>query len=819
MKIIKLVFRSVLSFRMYSIVNVIGLALGLVCVITIFRYVYGEFTVDGHNKKLNRIFITASETSILPGELRFHGIYSRNMFDIIDNSGIEKTSIFIRVDNDNIEVEDRIHKTTVLKADSNFFKLLDFPVISGIENLTHPQSALITQSFAKKIFGNQNPVGKTFRYSSNDILTITGVIGQTSTKSTLSFDLIISYHLHDPVDGIRTTHTFVLLHPRIDYRTINKQHDTFVQRGDYTERYQLFPLSKVYFYSKNIQPYGLFKQGNYNHVTIFIAVGILIMLAGIINYINIYTVVVLRRGRELGVKKVFGAGRHSIFMQLQTENFLLTGCALFVAWIIASSVNPFIINILQFDQIPSIHFDVLLSFVLILSLPLLTTLYPFFRHHFSTPVHSLRNLDRIRDKGSIRHIFLSLQYIITFIMIIVSLFFVKQLRFMMNAEPGFRTHDIIKASFKKPIVEQVIYATEDLIPNEGGGYTVTGKTLERVIAERVERQRLADEIVQKMNACPLFTHWTNRNSPLEFPSYPYKYRLPGEEYNDVYCYFVNENWLKLFDMKLIAGRIWNDNTENMDSNDIIVTESFLKLLGITDFNNALLQVQRPPFSDKDLFSVTTKIVGVIKDFNYLHLSQKIIPVAMYYSPDVSTLGLPMGHEQLIAAIAPGRTQDAIEYLRRIHDETVGGEFSYSFLEDEIETMYREDKKIAFIYSLFTFIAIFISALGLFSMSLFDIQQRRKEIAIRKINGASFYEIIRLLLKKYFWSAVISFIIAAPVALYAIRRYLEDFANKAPVSWWLFAVAVTLTVGISFLTLIYQTRKAANQNPAEVVKSE
>ena len=173
----------------------------------------------------------------------------------------------------------------------------------------------------------------------------------------------------------------------------------------------------------------------------------------------------------------------------------------------------------------------------------------------------------------------------------------------------------------------------------------------------------------------------------------------------------------------------------------------------------------------------------------------------------------------MAAIAPGRTQDAIEFLRNLHDETVGGEFSYSFVEDEIREMYKEDKKIATVFSIFTFIAIFISALGLFSMSLFDIQQRRKEIAIRKINGATVMDIIRLLLKKYFMSLLVSFVIAAPVAVFAINRYLEDFANKAPVSWWLFAIAIVTTAAISLLTLVYQTQKAANQNPADVVKSE
>ena len=198
----------------------------------------------------------------------------------------------------------------------------------------------------------------------------------------------------------------------------------------------------------------------------------------------------------------------------------------------------------------------------------------------------------------------------------------------------------------------------------------------------------------------------------------------------------------------------------------------------------------------------------------MHLSQKSDPIALInYSFKFDT------YYPMIVSIIPGRTRDAIEFMRNLHDETVGGEFSYSFVEDEVREMYKENKKMATIITIFTFIAIFISVLGLLSLSLFDVQQRRKEIAIRKINGATVADVISLLLKNYFLSLAGSFALATPVALLVINRYLEDFAHKAPVSWWLFAVAVVLTAGISLLTLIYQTNKAANQNPADVVKSE
>ena len=798
MKVVKLAIRSILSFRTYSGINVLGMALSLACVITIFRYVYGELTVDRFNKKIDRIFVTTNERSNNPGAVNFSGIENRNrettFVDMREHPGVEHSSQFIWFEHDEIDVEDRKYNATVLVADSNFMKLFDYPVISGIHKLSEPNSALITQRFAQKLFGNETPVGKTLRHSSGEFVTISGVIGQTPAKSTLAFDMIVSFHLVNPNMWGKVSQTFVLLYHKTDYQMINKQYADFfdMPRWGYQIRYQLFPLSEVYF-DKSIGNY-IFKKGNYAYVNVLTAVGFLILLAGIINYINIFTVVILRRGREFGIKKVFGAEGYNIFMQLFVESLLMTGMAIMFALAIVNVANPLIINMLQFDQLFNLRFDMTLIFMLLLLLPVITTLYPFFRYNYRKPVTSLYNVDMIRRRGSLRRTLLSFQYVITMIMIIVSLFFVKQLQFMMNADPGYRTKDIIKVRFL----------------NRQTNFASMGNKWEN-------SRRIADEIKQEVNACPLFTNWAFGESPNEFLKRETLFKLPDGEFLPVHLHGCDEGWLRLFDIQLKEGRLWDDTKDVLQDYLLIVTESVLKLYGITDFNDALLQSSDRiwlDFSKAEEMKINPpyRIVGVVKDFNYLHLSQKSDPIAFYYTQGDR-------FDWLMASIVPGRTQDAIDFLRNLHEETVGGEFSYSFVEDEVREMYAEDKKIATIYAVFTFIAIFVSVLGLFSMSLFDIQQRRKEIAIRKINGASFHDIVRLLLKKYFLTLGISVVIASPVALLAINRYLEDFAHKAPVSWWLFAVAAVLTTGISLLTLIVQTRKAANQNPAEVVKSE
>ena len=798
MKIIKLAIRSILNFRTYSGINLLGLALSLACVITIFRYVYGEFTVDRFNKKLDRIFIATVEVSENPGEIRITSVdkYSKDasFVNLNEHPGVERYSNFAFFDNDEIDFDNRKYDVAVLMADSNFLKITDYPIISGMNNLSEPNTVLITKNFAQKLFGKQNPVGNTFRHSSGEILTITGVIGQTSTKSTLSFDFIVSYFLPSSPSKVRT---LVMLYPNIDYRTVNKQYEAFIEHRFWPVhmRYQLFPLSKVYF-DKSIINDITFTKGNYSHVTVLMGVGFLILLTGIINFINIFTVVVLRRGRELGVKKVFGAGNHIIFSQLMVESMLITGLAIMLAFFIVKTTYPLVTNIIQLDQVPNVRFDILLSVILLLLLPLSTTLFPFFRQRNSLLVNSIRNFDKTRRSGSFHRIFLSFQFVITIVLIIVSLFFVKQFQFMLNTEPGYHTKNIIKVQFLK-----------------------APKVLQARTQEDFDKEnQIADEIMQKMNACPLFSYWTYGESPNNLTKGGIKIGLMNEDFKDIKLIGVDERWLRLFNIQLKEGRLWDDETDVRENNLFIVSESAMKLFGITDFAETLLQPASRLWYGSGIISQEDaqnnppyRIVGVVKDFDYLPLSQKSDPVVFHYSKGNRT-------NPLLASIVPGQTQDAIAFLSKLHEETAGSEFSYSFVEDEIREMYKGDKKIASIYSAFTLFAIFISVLGLLSISLFDLKQRRKEIAIRKINGASFSNIIRLLLKKYFWSLGISFVIATPVALFAINRYLEDFAHKATVSWWLFAAAITLTDGISLLTLIYQTQKASNQNPAETIKN-
>ena len=805
MKNLRLAIRSLLHFRLYTVINILGLALALACVIVIFRYVHGETTVNHFHEKADRIHLARNHTN---RDLQVSDVTNRtrsksNQDDFLKDPAIERVSLFYNLSDADIVLEEEKYTANTLIVDSNFLQILDFPLLSGKAWPLAPNEVLISESFSRKLFGSENPIGKNLRHSIGNDVTIIGIVDDRDHQNGLPFDLLLSSDLvrrETDENGITRVYIsapssyLLLLHPGQDYRAMNRRYDLSLQppTDEYLIYYQLHPLKEWYW-----GDFGDFlRHGNRRTTIILSIVGFLILLIGVVNFINIYTAVVLRRGREFGMKKVFGAHGMQIFIQLWLENVLLIGLALVIALALIELCNPLIKNILGFNQLPFVSFDFGLELGLLVCIPVVTTLVPFLRYNYSAPITSLRSIGHTGGRSATRKVFLGFQYGITLVMIIVSLFFLKQLRSMLSADPGFRTEDIIQATFQK---------------------RNTGPVSQETIQEMNDLQ---DEIRQKIDASPLFENWTFGTNPVSRGT---KDKISiGEKSLEITRLSSNEKWMRLFEIPIVDGRMWDGELDHFEDDKFILSESAVRELGITDIRQTTItcetvlwvSVTRGPDGEGAIMQngFIYTVVGVIPDIHTKHLGAENYPMVFLYGGESS-------YDPLLAAIAPGKRQEAIEFLRQLHDETVGGEFTYSFIEDDVKALYAEDRKVATIYSIFTVIAILISVLGLFSMSLFDVQQRYKEIAIRKVNGATTSVIIGLLLKKYIVLLGISFVIAVPVAWYAIQRYLEGFAYKTAVSWWIFAAALLITAGISLLTLIHQTRRAAAANPADVIRNE
>ena len=822
MKNLRLAIRSLLHFRLYTVINILGLALALACVIVIFRYVHGETTVNHFHEKADRIYACAVEyvTVLTPdmfkdidtnnppkdpdSPIRFYGPGEevpewtpdpKRSDGILTDPGVELRSQFLGIVNTEVTTSERTVSAITLMTDSNFLRIMDFPVLAGPQWLERPDEVYLTPSFAEKVFGKEDPIGRTFRHSTGKTLTVVGIIENYPSRNGIRFDLVANYTLDKSLSS-GNNHHLVLLHPNQDYRQINKRWDP----QENTElspntRWKLIPLKEVYLSQE--KDLAGFRRGNKQTVVILLIVGFLILSIGIVNFINVYTAVVLRRGREFGMKKVFGASARQVFGQLLTENTIMIAFALFIALALTEISNPVVKNILGFDQLPFVAFDFYLALALFVFIPPLTTLVPFLRYNYATPVESLRSVGKTGGKSAVRRVLLVAQYTITIVMIVVSLFFLKQLNSMLNIPPGFRTQDIIQSSFTK----------QDFHTG------LQGEELRKEIEDRRERNQV---IKQRMDASPLFSAWTYGRGPIKSSAATNEMEFEGELYK-VSTLPTNEKWMDIFGIEPIEGDSWDDETNDQSDDLFLFSESAIRSFGISDYRTAVIDpkqvfwisvIRGKVYTNGDAF----RIIGIVPDLHIQHIGKENHPLIFRYS----SFG---DNYPILAVVVPGKRQEAIEFLRQLHDETVGGEFTYSFIEDDVKALYEEDRKVATIYSIFTVIAILISALGLFSMSLFDVQQRYKEIAIRKVNGATTSVIIGLLLRKYLVLLGISFVIAVPVAWYAIQRYLEDFAYKTAVSWWLFAAALLITAGISLLTLIHQTRRAAAANPADVIRNE
>lgn len=786
MKIVLLAIRSLMRFRLYTVINILGLALSLTCVIIISRYVYSEAKTDRCYTDYQNIYLSVQhwpKGDRTPRLMTMDNVLKRRDFvHLLDIPEVARKTSFVSLFDVTVNLEGKNFGAHVLATDTVFLQLFDYPMVEGsrLHALSDPKSAVITQSFARKLFGSKSPIGKNLQYNEH-LLTIQGVVGEPATQSSLTFDVLVSQKLQWRWPPINY-YTAALLVEGSSVEKINKQLKDAYNQPDYKSfLYQLFPLKDLYLNNTLNKGENMFRQGNLSSLQILSIVGILILIVGVLNFIHINSVVILKRGRELGMKKVFGASPRQLFVQLFAENLALTAVALLVGWALIEITSGLQVNVLRIPSVTPPGFGLAVSLALLIGLPFIITLYPFFRYCYRRTITSLQGIQPKKNSLGGRPVFLVAQYCITVCLIVSALFFTRQLDFMLNADTGYRTKDIIKAWFRRPS-SVMIYSEED-------------QALDAYNNKRID---------EAIKSSPLFTSWCFGISPYEFTADIFnlvKARKAGGEWQDVLFVKVKPEYFDLYKIHLTGDLpVAND--------EVIANVASASLITPND-DLGTIEIQKG--GEVNAYSVK----GIIPDIQTVHLSRHNLPLIL----TVERTDEYFYQGKCMAAIVPGRRQEAIRFLKELHDELIGGEFEYSFVEDEIQALYDKDKQVAFIYSVFALIAILISSLGLFGLSLFDIQQRYKEIAIRKVNGATTTIIAGMLLRKYYLLLGIAFLIATPLSWLAISKYMESYANKAPLSWWIFAIAFLITTCISLFTLIWQIRKAARTNPAEAIKTE
>ena len=791
MKTLQYAFRFLARSKSYTFINLFGLAFSLACCIILVRYIHRELAVDTHCMDRDHTFMAIRD---IDNNRHIGNLADVNDLvgkEIVTSEDIVKRCSFHTFEQNELKYNKQSYSIDMLMADSTFFHFFQYPVVAGEARLSAPDDAILTRSLATIMFGDEDPIGKVLNFEDKTI-TVRGVIDNPIGKTSFKFDIILSYYLKK--DWGRLVSEFIHFAPHVDVEKLNAESNVS-RMVDYGRklnmRYEFVSLYEAY---KRTNPFkdAMFQHTNMTYIYLLSCVALLLLLVGLLNFVNIYMVLMMTRNKEFGIKKVFGLQNFPLFVQIWLENMLLMIPALFFAWLMVE-ITQVPVNRLFQEEIRYTWFDLWLSLGFIVLIPLFTTIYPYIRYNYRTAITSMRGIATNHQSVRMRMAFLFVQYVLTISIIVVSLYFSNHLNFLLNTPPGFRTEGVLNAN---------------LLHQTNPGLYTTEKLQSMGARNAILRQRL-DE-------CPYFEKYLCGINLFD----GYDSNVYNDKDQMVKCktLFTNGNIFSLYDIPVIEGAI--PDIDKLVGQKLVLNRAAMRAFGYTNYEEAFIRWEsaqwvsvRHDGTREEGGVELTPIVAVVEDFYTGHMTEGIKPMVFIIS-SIERLGTAN------IFIKPGQEQAMLEYLKGVSMEINNTEeFGYSWLKDEVLSFYENDRKVTTIYNIFAVIAIIISCLGLFGISLFDIRQRYREIGIRKVNGAGMKDLYRLLFRKYFIVLGISFVVATPIAYYLIYQYTADFVVKAPIGIAIFVVALLLVALISFGTLYWQIRKAANINPADVVKSE
>ena len=817
MKTLIYAIRIITRMKAYSIICVLGLVISLAGTATLVRYIHQELTVDHYLKDLDNLHLLTNKFLNEQGTIRPNDNTNWNrekhFVDPMNHPTVDKYTNIVVLPNGEIGKEKLHFAVTAIAVDTTFFQLIPCQPSLGETNQVPPTGIILSEELSQRVFGKEDPLGKALTFGGKHV-TVTGVMKAPSTKVSFAYDIIVSKNLQREWIGMGNASVFSLvrLHHPEDLEIFNTEQPILKLRlfSNTETQFHLIPFKKNYFDKRlrAFQSEKMFPKGDEDGIYILIFVAILLFSIGVLNYLNLYMVIMQKRGLEFGVKKVFGANRWAFFKQLYTENFLLSAITLLFVGMIIEITDKLMANLSGIPIHKNVSFDTAIYLGILFVFPLITMLYPYFRHVYSRPVSSIKGIKQGERSPLTRSLFLTVQYVITFSLIVVSIYFAKQLDAMLNADLGFNTKNIIRCM---------------LIPANNHDNII--RDMAAWERQKEQEKRNAAHITHTLNSCPDIVAWSmgddlwqisiDKGTPIG------KKADTDDEFTKGGISHISASDIALFDLEIIEGRGWNDNIDHYTHYKLIINESAKKQMGITNIHSDMIQTKDRLWWDSSVDysgNPPISIVGVIKDFRTGHLSKAVQPMIYGYSPSSGEYFHPGNY--ILVRYQPGKQQEVLKLLSDLRNEVSGeGELQYSFLEDEIAKRYENDRRIVHIYLTFAALAIAVSCLGLFGLSLFEIRLRHREIALRKVHGAKVGDIVRLLLKRYLILLGVSALIAFPIAVFFIQKYMEDFAFRTPLAGWMFVLALLVVAVISGGALFWQTHKAANINPALVMKSE
>ena len=800
----KTAWRSLRKNKTFTTLNIIGLSIGVACSLLIALYVLDELSYDRFNTRADQIYRIDEQVKF--GDFSYNGaevpgivgpVFARDFPSIVQYTRFRTTpGIVIRKGAESIR-EDR-----AVYADSSLFDVFSLEMIAGDKKtaLTAPHSLVITESTARKYFASLDVIGKTLLLDDTSNYKITGVIKDIPTQSHFNFDFFMPMCEQE---GSRSDtwltynfQTYLLLKPGTDIRQFEKKLNTamgqyltpefksklnttgddFRKAGNYITC-SLMPLTRIHLYSDLQDELGI--NGNIRYVYIFAAIAVFILLIACINFMNLSTASSANRAREVGVRKVLGGQQNSLIAQFLVESFV----ACLLSFVMAVGFAALLLPL--FDQVAGkqihasmlVHPSILLGVILLLVLvSLISGAYPAFFLASFRPIKVLKGDLSAGFKGSgLRNSLVVFQFTISVVLMVGTVVIYKQLQYIRDKDLGFNKEQVLTLQNTGALGDNTRAFKNDLLQMPGVK-NVTSSGFLPVTGYRTS---------QGFMTSPAFD---------------------GKNFTLMQYWHVDDRYLPTFQVQMKSGRNFSPQYPT-DSTAVIINEAAAKIFGGTNPLNKKLYM----LTDLKGQSVAYNVIGVIKDFNFNSLHEQVAPLV---------LDLQQNNGGMAVRISTNDIPGLLNAIKTKWKSMVSSQpFSYAFLDEEFNKQYSVDQRMGTIVLSFSLLAIVIACLGLFGLVTFAAEQRVKEIGIRKVLGAAIPDIFMLLSKDFVKLLVLSICIASPIAWWAMTRWLQDFAYRTNIGWWMFAAVGAVCLLIALATISFQAIKAAVANPVNSLRAE
>jgi len=797
----KTALRSLFRNRNYTVINIAGLAAGIAVCTLIFIIIQFQSSFDNFHSKKDRIYRVLTEYHHADAANIFYGKGVptpmpqglKTAFPQIEKVApvYADNNDQILIANDNETVKKFKEEKGVFLTEPSFFSIFDFPLLAGSYNsLNDPNNTLLSKETAEKYFGDwKTAMGKTIKWNNSEVLKITGILASIPSNSDLQLKIVIAYGTGFTKDFAKSTDwdgtgssfgCFILLPPNTSAANFNTQLRAWskkVESPENKDSHIIQPLSAIHYDTQT---------GDFSNKTIsrtlmnaLWLIAAFILLIACVNFINLSTAQAVNRAKEVGVRKVLGSNKWQLKVQFITETFLIVLTAVLLAIAFSLLALPGVNKILDLPLSFNLLYNpaiLLFLFIVTISVTALAGFYPSIVLSRFSPINALKSkLSEKSRKGiSLRRGLVVFQFIIAQALIIGTLIIVKQMSYFTNQPLGFDKAAIVNVPF----------------PDD---------SIARSKLDYLRKQLLEVKGIQNVSF--------GSNTPVEddndsWSTFTFNHAIKQTEFYAI-TKFADNQYVPTYRLPLVAGR----NLEASDTTrEFLVNETLIKNLGFKNPEKALNK-------EINLWgSMKGPIVGVLKDFNDRSFRRELAPLLIttfkriYYEAGIK-----------LATTDASSTMQSIEKLwNQTFPDFV---FEYKFLDDKIESFYKQENQLSQLYKIFAFIAIFLSCLGLYGLASFMAVQRIKEVGIRKVLGATAGNIVYLFSKEFIILIIIAFVIASPIAWYFMHKWLQDYVYRINISWWMFIAGGVLAIVIALVTVSFQAIKAAITNPVKSLRTE